>query len=166
MQRLINSKSIVYKLLILLVLASCDSKGIFDNYRTVNKGKWEINTPVSFQFTVKDTLVNKNLFINIRNNNDYEFSNLFLITKLKFPDGHFLTDTLEYDMTDKKGNFLGTGFSEIKENKLFYKEQILFPTAGEYQFQVFQAMRKNGEVSGVQELEGITDVGFRIEEIE
>lgn len=166
MQSLKNSKKLVLQLLTLLILVSCDSKGTFDNYATIENGKWEINTPVTFQFSIQDTLATKNLFINIRNNSDYQFSNLFLITKLKFPDGHSLIDTLEYDMADKKGNFLGSGFSEIKENKLFYKEQILFPVTGEYSLEVFQAMRKNNEVDGIQELQGITDVGFRIEKIE
>lgn len=166
MQKQINSKKLVVRLLAVLVLVSCDSKGVFDNYTALNNGLWEINTPVTFQFSVKDTLANKNLFINIRNNSLYEFSNLFLITKLKFPDGNSLIDTLEYDMTNRKGEFLGTGFTETKENKLFYKERILFPTSGEYTLEVYQAMRKNGEVDGVNELEGITDVGFRIEKIE
>ncbi len=166
MQKLISSKTILVLFVAILSLVSCDSKGIFDNYSTVNNGKWGINTPVAFKFTVNDTVTNKNLFINIRNNNDYQFSNLFLITKLKFPDGHHLTDTLEYDMADNKGNFLGTGFSEIKENKLFYKEEIIFPATGEYLLEIFQAMRKNGNIEGVQELEGIIDVGFRIEKIE
>ena len=56
---------------------------------------------------------------------------------------------------------------KLKESKLFYKEQILFPIQAEtYTLEVYQAMRKNGEVDGVNELEGITDVGFRIEKIE
>lgn len=150
-------------LVFLTLLVSCDSKQIFDEYRTLESGEWEINTPITYQFTVKDTLANKNLFLNIRNNNDYEFNNLFLITKMNFPDGNNIIDTLEYDMADKTGNFLGEGFSEIKENKLFYKEHILFPAKGDYSLEVFQAMRKNGEVEGIQKLKGIIGVGFRIE---
>ncbi len=142
---------------------SCDSKRVFDRYISPENGTWKINTPIKFHFSVKDTLAKKNLFINIRNNNDYEFSNLFLITKMNFPDNQKLIDTLEYDMADKKGKFLGTGFSETKENKLFYKENILFPVAGEYSLEIYHAMRKNNKVNGVKELKGITDVGFRIE---
>ncbi|WP_075341487.1 gliding motility lipoprotein GldH [Tenacibaculum agarivorans] len=166
MLKRINNHKLVYTFFILFVLVSCDSKRVFDNYTAIDNGLWEINAPVTFQFPIQDTLAQRNLFINIRNNNNYQYSNLFLITKMSFPDGNQLTDTLEYDMTDKRGRFLGTGFSEIKENKLFYKEQIQFPTSGDYQIQIFQAMRKNGEVNGIEQLQGITDVGFRIEKIE
>nr|BFF39475.1 hypothetical protein BACY1_12800 [Tenacibaculum mesophilum] len=84
---------------------------------------------------------------------------------MNFPDGQIIIDTLEYDMADVTGKFLGQGFTDIKENKLFYKENITFPRKGEYTFKVRQAMRKNGKLEGIEELEGITHVGFRIEKI-
>ncbi|CAL2087723.1 gliding motility lipoprotein GldH [Tenacibaculum sp. 190524A05c] len=150
---------------LLLIMVSCDSKRVYDEYTSIDNNKWEINTPVTYQFEVKDTLAKRNLFINIRNNSDYEYSNLFLVTKMSFPDGHKIVDTLEYDMADKNGKFLGKGFSELKESKLFYKEQILFPIQGSYTLDIFQAMRKGGEVEGINELDGIVNVGFRIEKI-
>ncbi|MBL4567054.1 MAG: hypothetical protein JKY85_03370 [Porticoccus sp.] len=67
------------------------------------------------------------------------------------------------EMADKNGRFLGSGISEIKENKLFLKENILFPVSGNYQVSIYQAMRKNGVIDGLKFLEGITEVGFRIE---
>ena len=54
-------------------------------------------------------------------------------------------------------------FSEIKENKLWYKEQYKFNEGGEYKVSIEHAIRKNGATNGVTELKGITDVGFRIE---
>jgi gliding motility-associated lipoprotein GldH len=61
------------------------------------------------------------------------------------------------------GLFLGKGFSNIKENKLFYKEAKIFPTKGEYQFIIYHAMRKQGEIEPISTLKGIQDVGFSIE---
>ncbi len=160
------SNSIVLKVsALLLILVSCDSKRVYDEYTSIDNNKWDINTPISYQFEVTDTLAKRNLFINIRNNNNYEYSNLFLVTKMSFPDGYKIIDTLEYDMADKNGNFLGKGLSELKESKLFYKEQILFPIQGKYTLNIFQAMRKGGEVNGINELDGIVNVGFRIEKI-
>ena len=66
-------------------------------------------------------------------------------------------------MTTPRGEWLGTGFSEIKENKLWYKEQYRFNEEGEYKVSIEHAIRKNGDTNGVAELKGITDVGFRIE---
>ena len=68
-------------------------------------------------------------------------------------------------MTDKNGKFLGKGISEIKHSKLLLKENIFFPISGQYSFSIWQAMRKNGEVNGVSQLQGISDVGLRIEKV-
>ncbi|MFD0992684.1 gliding motility lipoprotein GldH [Tenacibaculum geojense] len=157
------NNNIVIILLCACFFISCDKKRVFDTYTSVSSSGWEANSTIDFNFEVNDTIQPKNLFINIRNNNDYDYSNLFLITELNFPDGQKIIDTLEYDMADKTGKFLGTGFSEIKENKLFYKENITFPATGNYTFKVSQAMRKNGKIKGIAVLEGITEVGFRIE---
>ncbi len=67
-------------------------------------------------------------------------------------------------MAKPNGEFLGTGFAEVKENKLWYKENVVFNESGEYIVKIQQAMRENGKANGVVNLEGITDVGFRIEE--
>jgi len=165
MLRILKNNS--YKSIILLILLiSCDSKRVFDEYTSMPNGYWDASNKASFNFSVTDTITKQNLYINLRNNNSFPFSNLFLITELKFPDGHEIIDTLEYDMTDKAGKFLGTGFSEIKENKLFYKEHITFPKKGNYAVTIAQAMRKSNEVNGIKALAGITDLGFRIEKIE
>lgn len=161
-----KSNSIVIFFLTVFVIMSCDSKRVYDAYNTLPKGSWNKNNSVVFTFGIKDSIHKKNLFINLRNNEDYIYSNLFLITQLHFPDGQIVIDTLEYDMADVNGKFLGKGISEIKENKLFYKEKIVFPNTGTYTFKVAQAMRKNGEIEGIEELKGISQVGFRIEKIE
>jgi gliding motility-associated lipoprotein GldH len=142
---------------------SCNDEVEFTKYKSIQNASWEANKNISFEFTVVDTISAKDLFINIRNNKEYSFSNLYLITALNFPDGTKVIDTLQYEMADNLGQFLGKGFTDIKENKLFYKEEKVFPVSGKYVFNVRYAMRKNGEVKPSPFLEGIQDVGFSIE---
>ena len=66
-------------------------------------------------------------------------------------------------MANPDGSWLGTGFSDLKENKLWFRERYRFKKQGEYKINVKHAMRKNGSVLGIEELQGITEVGFRIE---
>ena len=80
-----------------------------------------------------------------------------------FPHGKTIKDTLEYRMADATGKFLGSGVMDVKENKLWYKENVIFNETGDYTVNIQHAMRENGKVNGVVALEGITDVGFRIE---
>ena len=116
-----NSFSIL--LLSLFLMFSCSDKTDFNQYKSINAEGWKANKKESFKFDIKDTLSTKNLFINIRNNNKYEFSNLYVITELVFPNETVVVDTLQYEMADETGKFLGVGFTGIKENKLFYKEK-------------------------------------------
>ncbi len=146
-----------------LGLMSCDSDRKFDEYQSIQNTVWLKGNIIEFNLPIEDTVSKNNLFINIRNNKEYEFSNLFLIAKIEFPNGFRVVDTLEYEMTDKAGYFLGTGYTDIKENKLFYKENVRFNQIGDYIIKVEQAMRKNGNIQGLDSLKGITDIGFRIE---
>jgi len=150
--------------LVLLVIGftSCDSNRVFDEYKSV-PNQWHKDSVIEFNITPPDSIKPYNLFVNLRNTSDYKYSNLFLIVEMNFPNGKRIKDTLEYQMAKPNGEFLGTGFSDVKENKLWYKESVVFSEEGEYKVNIQHAMRENGEVEGVRELEGITDVGFRIE---
>ena len=146
---------------IIISFSSCDKDRVFDEYESLRG--WNKDSIVTFEFNDIDSSRVYDLFINVRNNNDYNYSNLFLITEIRFPQGKVISDTLEYEMTKPNGEWLGTGFGDVKESKLWYKENVRFDESGKYEVTIQQAMRKNGEVEGIQELEGITHVGFRIE---
>ena len=73
---------------------------------------------------------------------------------------------MEYELANPDGSLMGQGLTDTKENKLFYKENFVFPKAGKYYINIQQAVRKSGKIEGVELLEGITDVGLRIEKKE
>ena len=154
--------NLCFFMILILGLYSCDSKQVFDEYKTIPTS-WHKDSIVSFKIIPPDTINTYNLFVNIRNTSDFKYSNLFLVVELNFPNGKVIKDTLEYIMAKPSGEFLGKGFSDIKENKLWYKEGIIFKEQGNYNVNIQQAMRQNGSVKGIENLEGITDVGFRIE---
>lgn len=153
---------IVFCIVALLVF-SCNTSTVKTEFKTTENGVWPKDSIVRFSFSELDTTAGHNVFINIRNDNSFAFNNLFLIAELNFPSGESVRDTLEYEMAMPDGTWLGKGYGSIKENKLWYKENIVFPTSGVYTLQLSHAMRKNGSVDGVVNLEGITDVGFEIE---
>ena len=97
--------------LLFVCLSSCDENRVFDSYKTLENGVWNRNESVEFQFSVTDTINKHNLFFSIRNNQDYPYSNLYLISQLNFPNGKKIVDTLEYEMADPRGRFLGKGLS-------------------------------------------------------
>jgi gliding motility-associated lipoprotein GldH len=131
-------------------------------YKAVKGAVWDRDNVMRFQFSDLDTIQPHQVFINIRNDDNFAFSNLFLIASITTPQGEVITDTLEYAMALPDGTWLGKGMGSIKENKLWYKENIVFPRSGVYTFEVAHAMRKNGNVVGLEGLEGVTDVGIEI----
>ena len=135
-----------------------------DEYKSVGKS-WDKDSIVSFDIPPMDTKKQYNLFLNIRDNNDYPYNNLFLIVAMEQPDKKTLDDTLEYQMANPDGSLLGEGFTDVKESKLVYKERMKFKK-GNYKIHIRHAVRQTGKVAGGAKLDGITEVGFRIEKIE
>ncbi|MFS4415368.1 gliding motility lipoprotein GldH [Maribacter sp. 2307ULW6-5] len=145
-----------------LGLMSCGKEVQVLEYQSLPKGIWAKDQALEFQFSEMDTLLPHHIFLHVRNDASYRYSNLFLIANMTTPEGEVLTDTLEYQMALPDGTWLGKGMGSIKENKLWYKENIVFGSSGVYTINVAQAMRKNGSVAGIEQLQGITDVGIEI----
>lgn len=150
--------------LIALAFVSCQPNNVVYNQTTALDGYWGENEILEFTLPQMDSIKKYDLFLNIRNTNDYKFNNMFLIVSMNFPHGKTITDTLEYRMANPDGTWMGYGIGNIKENKLWYKEGVQFIEEGNYTINIGQAMRNNGEAEGVQRLDGITDVGFTVEE--
>ena len=159
-----KKSNFLYLILVLVLLSSCNDNTVFDEYKSVSNA-WNENDVVTFKVNPKDTINPYNLFVNIRNTNAYKYNNLFLVVEMDFPNGRVLKDTLEYRMAYKTGELMGEGISSVKTNKLWYKEAVKFNEEGDYTVKIQHAMRKNGEVNGITNLQGVTDVGFRIESL-
>lgn len=150
-------------LLIILLLQACNSKETFNKYKSIKNQQWFFNDTLKFSYKNTDTISKNNVFINIRNTKNYPFNAIFLITKIHFPNGYRVVDTLQYEMTDAEGNFLGNGFTDIKENKLLLRENVVFKEKGIYNFFIQQATRSSKDIEGKNPLSGIADVGLSIE---
>ena len=147
------------------LVMSCDTNTVFSDHKTYPK-KWHKDSLAIFEFTPKDTINPYHIFINLRTEKQYQFNNLFLIVALEYPNGKVQKDTLEYAMADKNGKLYGEGWA-VKAHKLWYKgynSPFVFEENGTYQINIGHAMRKNGAVKGIVELEAVTDVGISIEE--
>ena len=151
---MINKLLFFFISILLLLLSSCGDNSIYDHNEQVSK-PWTADNKAVFSIEVNDTLTAFDFFINIRNTTDYNYSNLYLFIKTDFPDGRFSVDTAELFLADIKGNWLGKGYGEIKDNQILFRRRGRFPMSGIYTFTFEQAMRDKG-------LEGIESVGIRV----
>jgi gliding motility-associated lipoprotein GldH len=147
--------------LIVFGIFSCNNNIAFKKVKDINNTQWHKDSIVSLNF-----FPNKNqaydIFFLIRNNQNYPYSNLLLISKIE--DQNILNiDTLEYEMADSKGKWLGNGIWDLKESKLIYKTNYIFNDTLAKTFKIQQANRKSGEINGDEILNGIASVGIIIE---
>ena len=156
-------RNFLYIITVACLVCSCQRDTIISETQSL-PNVWNKDQKVQFTIPQLDSLKKYNVFITLRNTNEYPFNNLFLVAEIEFPHGKTITDTLEYKMAYPNGEWMGEGIGKIKENKLWYKENVNFPEKGNYNITITQAVRNNGEVSGVTQLKGITDVGISIEE--
>ena len=150
-------------LLGICMLAGCAEPPEYVEFHSTSNGSWAKEEAMEFRVEDPDTTRAHSVYIYVRNDHSYPYSNLFLITEMSFPDGASRRDTLEYEMADAQGNWLGSGMGSVKESKLGYKQDVVFPTGGVYTFTITHAMRQNGQVDGVESLPGVLDVGLQIE---
>lgn len=156
-------KNSVLLLLVTVLLFSCDKKRVFDEYKSVGDA-WNKDSIVTFDLPQLDSTKRYDLFVNLRDNNNFKYNNIFLIVSLESRNGYTKVDTLEYQMANPDGSLLGNGFTDLKESKLYYKENVRF--RGKYKVHIKHAVRETGKIPGIKLLDGITEVGFRIEKKE
>ena len=122
---------------------------------------WKLDQPVVF--TVKENLDGlADVYLHLRNDQSYPFSNIFLVATIKSKDSLIERDTLEYAIAKPNGQWLGTGFSSVKESKLWWKENWQIPLIAPLTIEIAQANRVSGREKASPQLEGIVSVGLSI----
>ena len=146
-----------------LVIFSCDSNVEFLKYNSVN-GVWHKDSLQEFSFELNETN-EYNTFVNLRINEEYKFRNVFLIITLKDSLKMLLRDTLQFELADKSGKFIGKKRINLVDNNLLHKKQLKLEGNKKYFLSIEHAMRVINKVGGLENLEGVTDIGYKIEKI-
>lgn len=150
------SKPLIFiTFLTVIFLTACDPRMIYDKFKSTGDGSWSWEEKIIFDVDIEDTISAFNVFVNIRHNKEYPFSNLYVFLSLKGPTGGVINDTLEFRIAEPSGKWTGTGFGNVKLVRKIYREGIHFARKGTYTFEVEQGMRKE-EIP-------VTDVGIRVE---
>jgi gliding motility-associated lipoprotein GldH len=137
-----------------IVSCSYTPKEIFFNYHSFANAEWNQNSPAVFEVKIDDNSQPYDVSIELRNNANYSFSNIWLFIDYKAPAGNTHTDTIGVDLADSHGKWYGKGLS-LYSLSIPYETAVLFPDTGTYIYSISQGMQDNP-------LKGISDVGLKV----
>lgn len=120
---------------------SCGTGSIVQDKFTVPNGEWKINQVFTSKVPVTDTVNPYNFYLNIRNGGDYPYSNLHIFVTTTFPNGKKAIDTVNCELADKSGRWLGKGLGDVLDNRIMYRYNRVFPMKGLYKISLQHAMR-------------------------
>ena len=148
--------------LIFSCIASCDTNPLYIKYNSLNGG-WLKDSVQHFSFPNGDKSILTNSYLMLRVNQKYRYNNIFVIITVTNSNGTILKDTIEYKVADNFGKFIGSKMINIYELSLLHKKGIQLMPKENYFINVEHAMRNADETVGVERLEGVLDVGYKLE---
>ena len=142
--------------LISLGLCSCDPNRIYESNVKIPAEGWRHTEHARFEVEITDTVSPCNIYINVRNNNNYKYMELWLFVDVHMPLGITERDTAKIILADHRGKWQGHGLGSKFDLRMLFRKNVRFPAAGKYVFDYEQATRD-------ELLTGIDDIGLRIE---
>ncbi|MCL2042227.1 MAG: gliding motility lipoprotein GldH [Bacteroidales bacterium] len=150
-----NKHTIIFSLLLASLCASCDTQTIYDESLTIPEEAWCSTMPAYFDVEIDDTLTYNTLYLNISNTVNYRYQNIYFFVTVFLPNGQIARDTVNCDLANPYGEWLGKGMGKTKTLQFPYRTHFLFPYTGTYKFYIEQAMRDDT-------LTGVKAIGLKI----
>lgn len=144
------TNKIAVLLLLFSGLISCEPSPYYEQYLPVSNLGWHKDSAATFAVDIKEANVPYAIIFNLRANDDYPYSNLYLFREITSEAGVEYTDTAMLTLADSYGRWLGQGIGELKTYSRPYRAQPLsFRQPGIYNFTFTQAMRTT-QLAGVE----------------
>ena len=150
----LNYFKIIFILSFTILTISCKKNQSF--LYDFNSREWNSKDSVFFSFDVLDKTVSKKISFFLRNNLDYPYRNIFLLIELQNDTGIIDSDTVQYLISNKYGQWLGNGFGKTRDNYFIFKKEYLFEDSGPHVIILRHGMRTNN-------LKGIVKLGVEID---
>jgi gliding motility-associated lipoprotein GldH len=146
-------------LILAIFFVACDESRVYEQNHDFEDRLWPAAEKPEFEFEVKDTLVNYNLYCDIRNSIAFPYTRLFVHYYLEDSTGALLQKKLTstYLFDQNSGKPLGTsGLGDIYDHRTPILNNYHFPYSGKYRIRFEQYMR-------IDTIPGILATGLRVE---
>jgi gliding motility-associated lipoprotein GldH len=145
--------------LFMAVLSACNNPSYleFKNF----KNGWDKSKKLEFNIINDNINTPKDIFFVLRHNQDYPFSNIFLISELSFENKEIILDTFEFQLANPKGDWLGEKKISVVEHMLPYKSNFILKDTNKLKIRT--SMRLNDSPEEIENLPGIVNFGILID---
>ena len=138
-----------------VALNACDKSTIYDETQILEDAKWAETDTLFAQFEVSDTLHYHDIFLCSRVNALYPNSNIYFKVILTGPSGQHMTEIKSFEVTDKAGKWLGSGFGDLHSYAFPIFKDLSFKQYGKYRVKAVPYMREEVVV-------GVHDIGIKV----
>lgn len=137
-----------------LTIVSCQQPVLVDKFIEIPDRSWDYTHQPEIDVNVQNRNTAYRVYVNFRHNNQYEYSNVFLLIHQKAGE----TQRVELTLAEPDGRWTGKQSGDIYTHQELIMDQFRFPDTGRFVFSMEQNMRENP-------LKGAVAAGLRIEEV-
>ncbi|TDO19292.1 gliding motility lipoprotein GldH [Pedobacter duraquae] len=123
--------------------SGCNTNTVADLNVAMPQRNWSYVNKLKVGVDVKDVTQRYNIYFKLRHTTDYRYANIFVLFRLKGPDGKTVTRRMEYRLAQVDGQWLGSGSGNLYTYELPLLTNFSFPVIGKYELEVEQNMRDN-----------------------
>ena len=153
-----RSKLFVGFLVVFACLSSCDEGEVYYRFHPIKNSSWSKQATANFlidSLTV-DPDKRYDIVLEIVNNNQYLYQNIWLLVQQNITDTTFVSDTVEITLADSHGKWLGKGSAGLYQLSVPYKASVALDSTRAYLVRIRQVMKDNP-------IKGIEKVGVLIQ---
>lgn len=156
-QNAMRNKLFVGFFIVFAFLTSCNEGEVYYRFQPVKNSHW--NKQTAFDFLFDSFSVDSNeqydVTLEIINNNQYPYQNIWLFVQQNITDTAFITDTIEIRLADSHGKWIGKGTAGLYQLSVPYKTSVALDSTRAYLIRIRQGMKDNS-------LKGIEKVGVLV----
>jgi gliding motility-associated lipoprotein GldH len=145
--------------LLAVLLCGCDANTIVDSNLSMPARNWNYANKVKTVIEIKDTSKPVSIYFKLRHTNDYRYSNIFVLFRIKAGGQKTQTRRYEYKLAQPDGQWNGSGSGNLYTYVMPLLTNYKFPAAGKYLLEIEQNMRDNP-------LREISDAGIKVVSLE
>ncbi len=135
-----------------LLTACGKEKIVFEKEYPIPNSAWIYADTLNFAFDIVDTMALYDIVVHIKHRSDYGFQNLYTRISTKFPTGDRRSQTLNFDLADNTGKWMGKKSGANRDFEVKIQENAFFNQTGQHVITLEQMMRVSS-LSGIERID-------------